>query len=88
MRKIYVCEICGKKDFKTAEECNEHEMQHELEEQLKILPKGAMICPNCKGKGWEYGNDGADVGNCYMCNGKKFIIPKTIPAKTVYEPIG
>ena len=49
MTATYTCDICGKNDFKTEKECLEHERQHKLEEKLKKLPEGAMICPKCNG---------------------------------------
>lgn len=86
MKATYTCDICGKNDFKTEKECLEHERQHKLEEKLKKLPEGAMICPKCNGEGFGYGTDGCDIRDCYICKGSGFVIAKRV-SQIVYEPV-
>lgn len=77
MKIIYQCEKCERNDFKTENECREHEMQHGLEEKLKMLPKGSKICPKCSGKGWKREGGREETFQCNVCKGEKFVIPKT-----------
>lgn len=86
MKTTYTCEICGKSDFETERECLEHEKRHSLEDKLKVLPEGTIICPVCKGEGFGYGTDGCDVRVCYICKGSGFVIPKIV-TQTIYEPV-
>ncbi len=83
----YTCKFCGKDDFENIEECKKHEKRHILEEELKKLPKGAIICPKCKGEVFIEEEDvveGKKIKVCPVCHGEKFVMP--IPA-TIHIPI-
>ena len=87
MKNIYVCDYCGRDNFKTAEECEQHEKAHRLEELQKKVP-GSIICPSCNGDGGYYGNDGCDWNTCYVCGGKGIVIPRSkVEVKVTYEKI-
>ena len=71
MKTIYECEVCGRNDFESEEECSRHESAHTAEEVISFL--GGRICPACEGEGGHYGNDGVDWRMCHLCKGKKVV---------------
>lgn len=87
MKYVYVCDYCGRDDFKTADECKKHEKAHRLEEKMKKVP-GAVICPSCNGEGGYYGNDGCNWRECNLCGGEGVVIPHSeVVEKVTYERI-
>ena len=86
MITVFACEVCGENNFKTAEECEKHENQHDVENVTRMLPKGAMVCPVCKGSGIKYDKGGLQQYGCATCQGKKAVTADIQPAKVVYNP--
>ena len=73
----YVCSYCGQDDFKTEQECFEHESLHKLTEKLTKIP-GSIICPDCSGKGWKYETNSSTAKTCKTCEGEGIILKKNV----------
>lgn len=83
----YVCEDCSE-EFENRRDYEKHKLEHKLAKKLENAPKGACVCPECKGEGGDYGTDGCDWRTCSTCGGKGIVIAEHVrEEKLIYKKI-